>query len=71
MLWGTGATVGGSSGSPLIDVASRKVVGVLTGGYSSCYDHQGDYYGRLSAVGRWEPPSWLLGIPAPRTPLVT
>ena len=52
VLWDTGATVGGSSGSPLIDAATRKVVGVLSGGYSSCYAHQADFYGRLSAVGR-------------------
>ena len=45
-------TTGGSSGSPLIDVETEKVVGVLTGGFSSCETPKGaDYYGRLSAVG--------------------
>ena len=30
---------------------SRKVVGVLTGGFASCQDSTGqEYYGRLSAV---------------------
>lgn len=51
VTWGNGATIGGSSGSPLIDVATQKVVGVLTGGYTNCHDRtQSDYYGRLSAV---------------------
>ena len=51
VTWGNGATIGGSSGSPLIDVTTQKVVGVLTGGYTNCHDRtQSDYYGRLSAV---------------------
>lgn len=51
VTWTTGATLGGSSGSPLIDVATGRVVGVLTGGYSNCQDRtQSDYYGRLSVV---------------------
>lgn len=51
VTWTRGATIGGSSGSPLIDVATNRVVGVLTGGYSSCQDRtQPDYYGRLSVV---------------------
>lgn len=51
VIWSSGATASGSSGSPLIDVDSRKVVGVLTGGFASCQDRTGpDYYGRLSAV---------------------
>jgi hypothetical protein len=53
VTWTTGATIGGSSGSPLIDLATGKVVGVLTGGYSNCQDRtQPDYYGRLSVVRR-------------------
>ena len=51
VTWSLGATVGGSSGSPLIDNSTDKVVGVLTGGYSACYNGLPDYYGRLSAVG--------------------
>ncbi len=51
VIWSSGATASGSSGSPLIDVDSRKVVGVLMGGFASCQDSTGqDYYGRLSAV---------------------
>ncbi|CAL8467108.1 g6644 [Coccomyxa elongata] len=51
VTWTTGATVGGSSGSPLIDVNTGKVVGVLTGGYSSCDDRtMPDYFGRLSVA---------------------
>ena len=51
VTWKVGATIGGSSGSPLIDVATQKVVGVLTGGYTNCQDRtKSDYYGRLSAV---------------------
>jgi hypothetical protein len=32
VAWSEGATRKGSSGSPLIDTATRKVVGVLSGG---------------------------------------
>ena len=57
VTWSNGATASGSSGSPLIDIDSRKVVGVLTGGFASCQDSTGpDYYGRLSAVSL---PSYL------------
>ena len=51
VTWTDGATASGSSGSPLIDVESGKIVGVLTGGFASCASRSGpDYYGRLSAV---------------------
>lgn len=58
ITWTNGATIGGSSGSPLIDTVTHKIVGVLTGGYTSCQDRtQSDYYGRLSAVGSYQPAS--------------
>lgn len=51
VTWTQGVTQGGSSGSPLIDVATHRVVGVLTGGLSSCDTAQSpDYYGRLARV---------------------
>jgi hypothetical protein len=51
VTWWHGSTASGSSGSPLIDMDTHKVVGVLTGGFSSCdTPKQPDYYGRLSAA---------------------
>ena len=51
VIWGDGVTEGGSSGSPLIDAATNRVMGVLTGGFSSCAQPKApDYYGRLSTV---------------------
>eukprot|EP00884_Botryococcus_braunii_P004264 jgi/Botrbrau1/13839/Bobra.0056s0076.1 len=50
--WTKGVTTGGSSGAPLIDTDTGLVVGVLTGGPSSCAALKAgmakDYYGRLS-----------------------
>ena len=58
VTWTNGATASGSSGSPLIDLESGKVVGVLTGGFASCATRSGpDYYGRLSAVNM-RPTCW-------------
>ena len=49
VVWTEGTTLGGSSGAALIDAASRRIVGVLTGGDASCAAPQGaDYFGRLS-----------------------
>ena len=49
--WSKGVSAPGSSGSPLIDAETGKVVGVLTGGLSDCHaTGSPDYYGRLSAV---------------------
>ncbi|KAK9917572.1 hypothetical protein WJX75_005898 [Coccomyxa subellipsoidea] len=49
VIWTQGSTQGGSSGSPLIDAKTRRIVGVLTGGLSTC-DTRGspDYFGRLA-----------------------
>jgi len=53
VVWTDGATQGGSSGAALVDAASRAVVGVLTGGGSSCAARvQPDYFGRLSTARR-------------------
>ncbi|CAK0770461.1 hypothetical protein CVIRNUC_003769 [Coccomyxa viridis] len=49
--WSQGATQGGSSGAALIDADSRKVVGVLTGGTTTCSIFSGaDYFGKLSVA---------------------
>ena len=49
--WSQGATQGGSSGAALIDADSRKIVGVLTGGTTTCSIFSGaDYFGKLSVV---------------------
>ena len=62
--WWRGSTASGSSGSPLIDMDTQQVVGVLTGGYASCVDpNEPDYYGRLSAV-RLGPPTPLRALHA-------
>ena len=45
--WTTGATAGGSSGSPLFDAANR-IIGALTGGISTCNDPVKDYYYSLT-----------------------
>lgn len=56
VIWTQGSTQGGSSGSPLIDTATKRVVGVLTGGVSTC-DTRGspDYFGRISRVSSASP----------------
>lgn len=48
--WASGVTEGGSSGSPLFDDATHKIVGVLSGGGSACGTifNLSDYYGRLA-----------------------
>lgn len=50
--WDTGSTDGGSSGSPLFDSAHR-VVGYLSGGYSTCNSPVDDYYAALFKA--WAP----------------
>ena len=49
-----GATEPGSSGAALIDADTRKVVGILTGGTTTCDVFSGaDYFGRLDVVRAW------------------
>jgi hypothetical protein len=46
-----GTTERGSSGAPLIDLATGAVFAVLTGGFSTCANASApDYYGRLSSA---------------------
>lgn len=53
VTWTQGATQGGSSGAALIDADTRKVVGVLTGGTTTCDIFSGaDYFGKLSVVSQ-------------------
>ena len=46
--WEDGTTEGGSSGSCLWDVATKRCVGQLHGGYASCSSLTDDWYGKLS-----------------------
>jgi Trypsin-like peptidase domain len=48
LVWNSGVTEGGSSGSPLFDGTGRRVVGQLLGGGSFCTSQSSpDQYGRL------------------------
>jgi hypothetical protein len=49
--WDVGATEGGSSGAPLLNINSQ-VIGTLSGGTSSCEAPYNDYFAKLSAS--WE-----------------
>jgi lysyl endopeptidase len=46
--WEDGTTEPGSSGSGLWDASTRRIVGQLHGGYSSCSSFTDDWYGKLS-----------------------
>lgn len=47
--WGRGTTEPGSSGSPLFDSQSQRIVGQLHGGSASCYNTEGyDLYGKVA-----------------------
>ncbi|MDR2791734.1 MAG: T9SS type A sorting domain-containing protein [Tannerellaceae bacterium] len=48
-LWRQGCTDNGSSGSPLFD-ANERLIGALTGGYSTCSKPKSDYYYALAAA---------------------
>lgn len=45
--WDEGTTEGGSSGSPLLDESSRRVVGQLHGGLAACGNDLPDWYGAM------------------------
>jgi len=54
--WDQGVTEPGSSGSPLFETSTRRIVGFLTGGLSFCTDPQApDCYGKVSLA-------WDLGV---------
>ena len=64
--WDAGTTEGGSSGSPLFDPSTHRIVGQLHGGYAACGNNDPDWYGRLHTS--WEggrhpgnPPAGLAG----------
>ena len=51
VVWTAGSTQGGSSGAALVDLATRRIIGVLTGGFATCLQPRAaDYFGRLSVV---------------------
>ena len=51
VVWTAGSTQGGSSGAALVDLRTRRIIGVLTGGFASCLQPQAaDYFGRVSVV---------------------
>lgn len=50
--WDLGTTEVGSSGSPLFDAGTHRIVGQLHGGYASCTDPLPDWYGRMAVS--WE-----------------
>ncbi|MDX2176577.1 MAG: trypsin-like peptidase domain-containing protein [Candidatus Sumerlaeia bacterium] len=45
--WDLGTTEGGSSGSPLFDAATKRIVGQLHGGFAACGNNDDDWYGRV------------------------
>ncbi len=48
VAWNDGTTEGGSSGSPLFDSLTHRVVGQLHGGTASCASITSDYYGKIA-----------------------
>ncbi len=58
VVWAEGATQTGSSGAPLIDAASGRAVGALTGGFATCASAGGaDFFGRLASEVRAPAPA--------------
>ena len=53
--WDDGTTEPGSSGSPLYDGESHRIVGQLYGGYAACSNDDWDEYGKVSV-------SWNAGL---------
>ena len=47
--WSVGTTESGSSGSPLLN-SSKKIIGLLSGGYASCSEPVDDFFQMLSAA---------------------
>lgn len=45
--WSHGTTESGSSGSALLN-ASKQIIGILTGGFSSCANPKNDYFAKFS-----------------------
>ena len=60
--WNDGTTEPGSSGSPLFDGNSRRIIGQLYGGVASCTNNGYDTYGKTSV-------SWGLGLSTYLDPL--
>ena len=66
-MWDDGVLAVGSSGSPLLDADTGRVVGVLTGGTSACtgagkQDEKGsDIFGKLFTVIKDDHFVWLAG----------
>lgn len=48
VAWNDGTTEGGSSGSPLFDSVTHRIVGQLHGGTASCASITSDYYGKVA-----------------------
>ncbi len=51
VLWSNGTTEGGSSGSPLFNQGTQRVIGQLYGGHASCLArNEPDYFGRFDVT---------------------
>ncbi|MEN0049655.1 MAG: 3-coathanger stack domain-containing protein, partial [Bacteroidota bacterium] len=46
--WDSGTTEGGSSGSPIFDNTTKRIVGMLSGGFAACGNNSADWYGKFS-----------------------
>ncbi len=51
VLWSNGTTEGGSSGSPLFNQGTQRIIGQLYGGHASCLArNEPDYFGRFDVT---------------------